>query len=371
VKAANTAGTFSAYSANGSVVIDTVPPGITNLLASSGTDTTENITWTTDKLSSTQVQYGPTVSYGTTSALSDTSPRATSHSVDLSGLVACTLYHYKVTSTDATGNSASSADSSFITSGCAGTAVVTAHADAVVPQSAGGNVSLSDSGKTVSLAVPANFAGVDADFQIKKIDASTALGTIGTPPGLSTIGSVYDIKAMQDATTAITSFNGEVAVTMTYTDEDLAAFQESTLVIYRWDDGPGWRKLNNCVTDTSAHTVTCYTPGFSTFGLFGEHTAAAAPTVGTTKVAPRWSSPTPAAPTDTVATNDTAQPLNSTSKPAETQAPAPEQKSKSGPSKKTSHKVWWWSGLALVVLAGSWWIILAWRRRKRDQEEAT
>jgi hypothetical protein len=66
--------------------------------------TSATITWTTDENSSSSVSYGTTISYGTDTAESDTSPRVTSHSVLISGLNSCTTYHYTVNSTDTATN---------------------------------------------------------------------------------------------------------------------------------------------------------------------------------------------------------------------------------------------------------------------------
>jgi hypothetical protein len=117
VRATDVAGNNSSYSSNGSVVIDTDGPVISNIDATPGTTTAE-ITWDTDEVSSSQVNYGLTISYGSTTVLEDTAPRVTSHSVDLSGLSACTEYHYRVRSIDAASNESVSTDNTFTTTGC-------------------------------------------------------------------------------------------------------------------------------------------------------------------------------------------------------------------------------------------------------------
>ena len=72
------------------------------------------MTWTTNEASNTQVDYGTTTSYGTSSTLN--SSLVTSHSVGLTGLAASTTYHYRVRSSDAAGNLALSSDFTFTTS---------------------------------------------------------------------------------------------------------------------------------------------------------------------------------------------------------------------------------------------------------------
>ena len=91
---------------------DTTPPVISNVQASSITASSATISWTTDEASDSVVEYGLTTSYGSSS--SDAS-NATSHSIPLTGLSATTLYHYRVKSTDAAGNTATSEDHSFQT----------------------------------------------------------------------------------------------------------------------------------------------------------------------------------------------------------------------------------------------------------------
>jgi glucose/arabinose dehydrogenase/phosphodiesterase/alkaline phosphatase D-like protein len=87
-------------------------PVVSNVQASAITNTSATLTWTTDQASSSQVDYGTTSSYGSSSALSQTP--LTNHSVLLSGLSQNTTYHYRVDSTDA-GGSTSSGDFTFTT----------------------------------------------------------------------------------------------------------------------------------------------------------------------------------------------------------------------------------------------------------------
>lgn len=93
---------------------DTQPPAISSV-ASSPADTTCTVTWTTDEAATSQVDYGPTTSYGSTTTLDST--LVTSHSVGLSGLTAGTLYHYRVRSKDAANNETISGDYTFTTTG--------------------------------------------------------------------------------------------------------------------------------------------------------------------------------------------------------------------------------------------------------------
>lgn len=72
-----------------------------------------SISWNTDEASDSQVEYGITASYGSSSALD--SSMTTTHTVSLSGLSAGTTYHFRTKSKDASGNLATSVDATFTT----------------------------------------------------------------------------------------------------------------------------------------------------------------------------------------------------------------------------------------------------------------
>lgn len=94
------------------------PPPVTvslSVVSSSGiTSSGATITWTTNVGATSQVNYGTTASYGQSSPLN--SSLVTSHSVMLTGLTASTVYHFQVTSADASNNRAISSDFTFTTS---------------------------------------------------------------------------------------------------------------------------------------------------------------------------------------------------------------------------------------------------------------
>ena len=92
---------------------DTTPPAITGVAASSITSGGATISWTTNEAGSSQVEYGTTTAYGSSTTLDST--LLTSHAVALSGLTANTLYHCRVKSSDAAGNLATSGDFTLTT----------------------------------------------------------------------------------------------------------------------------------------------------------------------------------------------------------------------------------------------------------------
>ena len=102
---------LSAAEITGLIGLDTTPPILSSVSASGLSDTGATIAWTTNELADTQVEYGPTTGYGSSSSLNGS--LLTSHSQGLAGLASSTLYHYRVKSRDASGNLAVSADFTF------------------------------------------------------------------------------------------------------------------------------------------------------------------------------------------------------------------------------------------------------------------
>ncbi len=74
-------------------------PVISDVQATNITADSATITWTTDTLSDSTVNYGTSTALGSTAS----DGTATSHSVNLTGLSAETVYYYEVQSTDASG----------------------------------------------------------------------------------------------------------------------------------------------------------------------------------------------------------------------------------------------------------------------------
>lgn len=94
-------------------VCDTKAPVISNVAASISAPAAATIMWATDECSSSQVEYGKTVFYGSWSTVDPS--LVVDHAVTLTGLAAGT-YHFRVRSMDAGGNSVVSGDSTF--TGC-------------------------------------------------------------------------------------------------------------------------------------------------------------------------------------------------------------------------------------------------------------
>ncbi len=117
VQARDTAWTtaVSSWSAAGSFTLENIPtitagPAVGVFSATTGTDGTAAVTWTTDVPSSSSVDYGPTAGYGATATGTSGS---TNHSVTIAGLTNHAGYHYRLRSTGSFSNEMISSDYTF------------------------------------------------------------------------------------------------------------------------------------------------------------------------------------------------------------------------------------------------------------------
>ncbi|MCW3136373.1 MAG: carboxypeptidase regulatory-like domain-containing protein [Canidatus Methanoxibalbensis ujae] len=92
---------------------DTTAPVISNITVSAVTGSTATITWKTDEPATSQIEYGLTTSYGSSTPL-DTN-LVTEHTQTITGLKSNTTYHFRVKSKDASNNEAVSEDNTFTT----------------------------------------------------------------------------------------------------------------------------------------------------------------------------------------------------------------------------------------------------------------
>ena len=93
--------------------VDVAKTSIANVLATDITQADATITWVTDQPSTSQVEYGPGPSYGSTST--PNTALTTDHVVTLTDLTPVTLYHYRVKSTNGSGSETMSPDNTFTT----------------------------------------------------------------------------------------------------------------------------------------------------------------------------------------------------------------------------------------------------------------
>ncbi len=248
---------------------DADDPIVSEVVASSISDSGATISWTTDENASSKVSYGLTNLYGTTTAEINTSPRVTEHVVNLSGLLSCTMYHYAVVSTDGASNTATSTDSTFTTTGCTGNATPTTATSTTIYAGNTGTTNVTENAKTFSVTAD---APVDSTIviQVKAVPNTAVLTALGRPSSApNEIGAtVFDVKAIVNGDTIFDSFDTEVTIDYEYTEDEVSGIDESTLWLYHYTGGQ-WIALNDCVLDTDANSISCTTPSFSIFGLFG------------------------------------------------------------------------------------------------------
>jgi len=91
----------------------TTAPIISGISVSNITSSGATIGWMTNESATSVIDYGTTISYGSTTTAGAT--RSKSHNLTLSGLAASTPYHFRVTSVDASSNTATSSDQTFTT----------------------------------------------------------------------------------------------------------------------------------------------------------------------------------------------------------------------------------------------------------------
>lgn len=89
------------------------PPIISNLQVTNITSNSATVSWTTDDAATTQVEYGTTPAYG--QATTQDANLVTSHSANLTGLSATTVYHLRAKSTNVWALTGYSSDATFAT----------------------------------------------------------------------------------------------------------------------------------------------------------------------------------------------------------------------------------------------------------------
>lgn len=91
---------------------DTTAPVISNVNPTNVTSSSATINWTMNEAATSSLDYGTTASYGTCVAAPGTS---TTQSIVLTGLSPSTVYHYRITATDAATNKTVGTDFTFTT----------------------------------------------------------------------------------------------------------------------------------------------------------------------------------------------------------------------------------------------------------------
>lgn len=236
------------------------------------TSTSATVAWTTNELASSKVVFGPTSDFGSTTPEYNTAPRVSSRTITLAPLAPCTQYFYVVVSRDSSSNAATSSVATFTTSGCDVSATPTAVTAATITTASGGTTTITDAGKSFTVSMPPNATATSSSvvIQVKAIPSDTVLATLGRPAAApNEVGvTVFDVTAIIDNTTVLDSFDAEVTIDYEYTDEEVTGLNEATLWLYHYTGGQ-WKPLNDCTVTTATNKISCTTPSFSIFGLFG------------------------------------------------------------------------------------------------------
>jgi hypothetical protein len=149
---------------------DTTAPVITLVSLTGLTSVSVTITWHTNEPADSQVEYSTDLLYGTSTPL-DTVPRL-DHSVPISGLLANTVYNYRVKSRDIAGNPATPVTSTFTTPAISDTTapVITLASTPVT--------AITETGATINWTT-----NESADSEVRySVDPDISYGTPTVPP---------------------------------------------------------------------------------------------------------------------------------------------------------------------------------------------
>ncbi|MDD1668389.1 MAG: fibronectin type III domain-containing protein [Methanomicrobiales archaeon] len=102
------------HAAPGTAITGVIPLVGFNISVSAIHDTGATLTWNTNDDTNSTVEYGLTIGYG---SVRTNSTMVTYHTITLDGLSPGTTYHYRIVSTDASGEKYTSADFQFTTTG--------------------------------------------------------------------------------------------------------------------------------------------------------------------------------------------------------------------------------------------------------------
>lgn len=129
---------------------------------------------------------------------------------------------------------------------------------------------------TATVDVPAGAINTDYNLLVEKI----ASGTPAVPGGLSLLGNSYEFECFDADGLPVTTFDGNVTITIHYDVADLNGMSEDSLVIYYYDAADStWKAVTPCVVDKVNHTVIINVNHFTQFGILGA-TATAMPYTG-------------------------------------------------------------------------------------------
>lgn len=211
---------IAVYTGNSTTAQPAAGPSISNVSATGITSNSATISWTTAVPASSKVEYGLSTSYGSQTT-PDTS-LVTLHSAVLSGLAAGTTYNFRVDSSDASGNTVTSANFSFATADFAVTA--TAASNTTAPASNSATISPGNSESyTMTVNALNGFTG-NVSFSVSGVPAAATASF--NPASISTTGTTTLV-----ITTSSTTPAGTYALTITARSGSLSHSAQVTLVV--------------------------------------------------------------------------------------------------------------------------------------------
>ncbi len=92
--------------------IDSIPPVISSIVLSDATSSSITVTWLTSEPAAGQIEYGLDTTYGSQTTLEP--DYDTDHAVQIAGLTADVVFHYRILSRDPSGNQSRSGDRTFV-----------------------------------------------------------------------------------------------------------------------------------------------------------------------------------------------------------------------------------------------------------------
>ena len=161
------------------------------------------------------------------------------------------------------------------------TAPVTTTGNVTADATLGGSTTITTTdGNTAGVEVPGSALNIDTTFIVTPVlatDTSVADLVAAGPAAMNLVGAnVYNYTASV-GTSAVTTFQGDVTISFTYTDAQVAGLTLSSLEIYYYDTTTSaWVALPTIV-DSSTKTVTGTVNHFTTFALFGSQVAGETP----------------------------------------------------------------------------------------------
>jgi hypothetical protein len=167
--------------------VDNTAPVVSDITISDIDSSSAKITWTTNEDSTSVVEYGASTSYGTNN---ENSTSTTTHTINLTGLSANTAYHYKVKSTDGSGNTGESGDNILTTAKASSSSSTSSSTSSSSSASSSTDSSPAPSSVTVSSPIldrTAPKVSIEGDFSKPFKQAPTIKGKVSDNQGVSRI----------------------------------------------------------------------------------------------------------------------------------------------------------------------------------------